>query len=158
MAHQEELCISHFLLLSWNPTAKETYRKGVYLGLHFHGAESNMVGSIAARGKHSSKSRKLGAHIMSLKQEAVNWKCPELFSSQIHLWWHTFFNKDLLPKPPQTALPAKDRVFKYRTIWGTSSFKAPQAVRVEPYSLPLLGILKVFFNPCYNWLCSVKLV
>lgn len=69
------------------------------------------------RSKHGRKSRELGAHVLNLKQETK--KELEVCGGALkaRLQWRTSSSWDLSPKLPQSALLARNQVFKYGSIW-----------------------------------------
>lgn len=79
LLHSKKRALVTFLLLRWNVMAETTYRGGFIWACGSRGLSPAWWGSVAARGKRGSRSRKLEAHILNLEQETerVNGKCAE---------------------------------------------------------------------------------
>lgn len=109
--------ISHFSVADRTPRPRQLTEKFIWVhssrGLWLLRSER----SSSKRSKHDRKSRELGAHILNLKQETKKELGVCRGALKARLQWSTSASWDLSPKLPQTALLARNQVYKYRSIW-----------------------------------------
>lgn len=121
LLHSKKRALVTFLLLRWNVMAETTYRRGIYLGLWFQRTESSVVGKRGSKRQAWQQEQEVGGS--HLEPRARNRKGePEVCrgSLKARLQWLTSSSWDPPPNPPQTALPARDPVFKYGSTWAHS--------------------------------------